>query len=73
LRLPQAELVLRSRCSDVDTRGRLFGWIGALAGLVGFYVFNFAPLSDLLPLNQGLFAGLCALLVIWLLASIVPR
>jgi len=54
----------------MDTHSRRLGWIGAVAGLVGFYVFNFAPVSDLLPLNQALFAVLCTLLVIWLLASL---
>ncbi|WP_162560479.1 hypothetical protein [Methylobacterium durans] len=38
-------------------------WIGALAGLVGFFILNFAPLDGLLPINQGLFAALCSLLV----------
>ncbi|WP_156653433.1 hypothetical protein [Methylobacterium sp. Leaf111] len=54
----------------MDTRGRLLGWIGAVAGLIGFWVFNFAPVSDLLPLNQALFTVLCTLLVIWLLDSV---
>jgi purine-cytosine permease-like protein len=57
----------------MDPRARLFVWIGALAGLVGFWVFNVAPLDDLLPLNQALFAVLCALLVIWLFASVARR
>lgn len=54
----------------MDTHGRRLGWIGAVAGFVGFCVFNFAPVSGLLPLNQALFAVLCTLLVIWLLASV---
>ncbi|KQP52228.1 hypothetical protein ASF41_23375 [Methylobacterium sp. Leaf111] len=62
--------LLCKRHFDMDTRGRLLGWIGAVAGLIGFWVFNFAPVSDLLPLNQALFTVLCTLLVIWLLDSV---
>ena len=55
----------------MDTRSPLFVWIGAVGGLIGFWVFNAAPLDDLLPLNQALFAALCGLLVIWLLIFLV--
>ncbi|GJE45040.1 hypothetical protein [Methylobacterium soli] len=51
-------------------RARLLIWIGALAGLVGFAVYNFAELvDDVLPVNRALLAAVCTLTVIWLLVS----
>lgn len=41
-----------------------------VGGLVGAIVMNFAPLDDLLPVNRTLFSTVCALIVIWMLASV---
>ena len=55
----------------MDDRSRLLIWIGVVAGLVGFAVFNFAELSDdLLPVNRTLLAAVCTLTVTWLLLSV---
>lgn len=56
---------------SVDSRSRLLGWIGAFGGLMGLAVLNLAPLDDLLPINQTLFALDCTLLVIWLLVYVI--
>ncbi len=54
----------------MNNRDRRFAWIGIVAGSVGIIVLNVAPLDTLLPLNQVLFASVCALIVIWLLAFV---
>ena len=38
---------------------------GLIGAIVGLCVLQFAPLDDLLPLNQVLFALDCALIAIW--------
>ena len=38
---------------------------------MGLAVLNLAPLDDLLPINQTLFALDCTLLVIWLLVYVI--
>ena len=56
----------------MDSRSRLLMWVGALAGLAGFAVLNFAePGGDLLPVNRVLLAAICALAVIWLLVTVI--
>ncbi|WP_336490640.1 hypothetical protein [Methylobacterium nigriterrae] len=56
----------------MDTSARLLIWIGALAGLVGFAVFNFAGLTDnVLPVNRALLALVSSLMVTWLLVSVI--
>jgi hypothetical protein len=56
----------------MDSRSRFLMWVGALAGFLGFAVFNFAePGGDLLPVNRGLLAAICALAVIWLLVTVI--
>lgn len=60
-----------TRTPDMDPRSRFLLWIGAVAGLIGFAVFNFAELSDdLLPVNRALLAAVCTLAVVWLLVSV---
>jgi hypothetical protein len=56
----------------MDSRSRFLMWVGALAGFLGFAVFNFAePGGDLLPLNRALLAAVCTLAVIWLFVSVI--
>jgi len=55
----------------VNERDRHLGWIGLIAGFVGNFALNVAPLDDLLPLNRLLFAIICALATIWALVSLM--
>ncbi|WP_128565167.1 hypothetical protein [Methylobacterium crusticola] len=57
----------------MDQRDWLLAWIGGFAGLVGFVIYAFAPLEDLLPINQALLAVLCTLTVILGLVVVIQR
>ena len=58
----------------MDSRSRFLMWVGALAGFLGFAVFNFAePGGDVLLVNRALLAAVCTLTVIWLLVPVIQR
>lgn len=54
----------------MENRPPLMLLIGAFGGAVSMLAYRLAPIDDLLPLNQALFAGLCGLLAVWLALSV---
>lgn len=51
----------------MDLRRQLLIWIGAFGGGLGMISLSVAPIDDLLPINQILFALDISLIVIWAL------
>jgi hypothetical protein len=56
-----------------NPRHSLMGWIGAMSGFVGAFIYNLAPSDEMLPINRVLLGIVATLLMLWALILLLDK
>jgi hypothetical protein len=56
-----------------NPRHSLMGWIGAVSGFVGAFIYNLARSDEMLPINRALLAIVASLLMLWVLILLLDK